>query len=123
MPPPYHVLVADDDAMIRSLVARILVRTYPQVTVREVANGLEALTIYDQQVPDLLITNYNMPGLDGFGLVTTLRTTRQATLPILMISAHPSAEARARACGVTAFLLKPFSLSGLTTTLLTLLPP
>ena len=47
--PPYHVLLADDDAMIRALVARVLVRMYAYVTVRAVANGLDALTIYDQE--------------------------------------------------------------------------
>lgn len=123
MPPPYHVLVADDDDAVRSLVARILVRTYPAVTVWAVKNGVEALTIYDQQTIDLLITNYDMPGLNGFALVGALRQTRSATLPILMLSALETIEPQARALGVTAYLAKPFSIPQLTAILSSLLHP
>jgi CheY-like chemotaxis protein len=120
--PPYHVLVADDDDAIRSLLARILVHTYPTVTVWAVKDGREALDIYDQHQIDLLITNYTMPRLDGLALLATLRQARQATLPILMISASVTIESRARALGVTSFLIKPFSIPQLTAILKALLP-
>jgi CheY-like chemotaxis protein len=120
--PPYHVLVADDDDAIRSLLARVLVHTYPAVTVWAVKDGKEALDIYDQQQPDLLICNYNMPRLDGLALLATLRQSRQATLPILMISASISIQPQARSLGVTDFLVKPFSIPQLTAILTALLP-
>jgi len=121
--PPYHVLVADDDDSIRSLLARILVHTYPSVTVWAVKDGREALDIYDQQQLDLLISNYHMPRLDGLALLQTLRQSRQSTLPILMTSAHVTIEPQARALGVTAFLVKPFSIAQLTALLKARLPP
>lgn len=121
--PPYHVLVADDDDAIRSLLARVLVHTYPTVTVWAVKDGKEALDIYDQQQLDMVISNYNMPRLDGLSLLATLRQSRQATLPILMTSAYTTIESQARSLGVTAFLVKPFSISQLTALLKMLLPP
>jgi CheY-like chemotaxis protein len=121
--PAYHVLVADDDDAIRSLLARILVHTYSSVTVWAVKDGREALDIYDQHPLDLLITNYDMPRLDGLALLATLRQSRQATLPILMVSAHMTIEPQARALGITDFLIKPFSIAHLTAILKVLLPP
>jgi len=121
--PPYHVLVADDDDAIRSLLARILVHTYPTVTVWAVKDGRAALDIYDQHQLDMLISNYNMPRLDGLALLTTLRQARRATLPILMISASITIMPQARALGVTDFLVKPFSIPQLTALLKALLPP
>jgi CheY-like chemotaxis protein len=121
--PPYHILVADDDDDVRALIARILARTFPSVTIWSVKNGLEALDIYDYHPIDLLITNYDMPGLDGIALIATMRQARQATIPILMISASVRIERQARAVGVTDFLLKPFAIPQLTTILKALLPP
>ena len=121
--PPYHVLVADDDDAIRSLLARILVRTYPTMTVWAVKDGRDALEIYDHQQLDLLITDYDMPRLDGLALLATLRHSRQATLPILLVSANTTIAPQAHALGVSAFLTKPFSIPQLTAIITTLLPP
>jgi two-component system copper resistance phosphate regulon response regulator CusR len=63
-----------------------------------------------------------MPRLDGLALLATLRQSRQATLPILMTSAYMTIEPQARVLGVTAFLVKPFSIPQLTAILKALLP-
>src|SRR5262245_30261147 len=69
----YHVIIADDDAAIRSLIARIVARTYDPVTISEVPDGLDALLIYQQQGADLVITNQEMPALSGLSLIERLR--------------------------------------------------
>jgi CheY-like chemotaxis protein len=122
MRPAYHVIIADDDAAIRSLVARIVVRTYDPVAISAVADGLDALIIYQQQGADLVITNHEMPVLSGLSLTERLRVL-SATLPIIMISASPSVEPLARAVGVTAFLVKPFLITQLVQVLTSVLPP
>lgn len=122
MPVAYHVIIADDDATIRSLIARVVARTYALVTISVVPDGRDALRVYQQHGADLVITNYEMPVLSGLSLIEQLRALN-ATLPIIMVSAHPSVEPRARALGATHFLLKPFTITQLLQVLTSVLPP
>jgi CheY-like chemotaxis protein len=121
MPAAYHIVIADDDAAIRSLIARVVARTYDRVTISAVPDGLDALLIYQQGGADLVITNHQMPVLSGLSLIERLRVL-SATLPIIMVSAHPSVEPQARAVGVTHFLLKPFPITELVQLLTSVLP-
>jgi len=123
MLPTYHILIADDDASVRALIARIVARAYPSVTISSVPDGLDALQIYDQRGADLLITNNEMPVLSGLSLIEHMRVLRQATLPIVMVSADTSIEPRAVALGVTRFVAKPFQPVQLAQVLTALLPP
>jgi two-component system response regulator YesN len=118
----YHVIIADDDAAIRSLLARIVARVYDRVIISAVPDGLDALLIYQERGADLVITNQEMPILSGLSLIERLRLL-SATLPIIMVSAHPSVEPQARAVGVTRFLLKPFLVTQLVQILISILPP
>ena len=118
----YHIIIADDDAAIRSVIARVVARTYDPVTISEVPDGLDALLVYQQRGADLVITNQEMPALSGLSLIERLRVL-STTLPILMVSAHPSVEPRARAVGVTAFLVKPFLITQLVQILTSVLSP
>ena len=122
MPAAYHVIIADDDTAIRSLIARVVVRTYPLVRISAVSDGLDALLLFQQMGADLVITNHHMPVLSGLSLTERLRVL-STTLPIIMVSAHPSVESRARAVGVTHFLLKPFLIPQLVHVLTSVLPP
>jgi CheY-like chemotaxis protein len=122
VPAAYHVIIADDDAAIRALIARVVARVYDRVMISAVSDGLDALGIYQQHGADLVITNQEMPILSGLSLIERLRVL-SATLPIIMVSAHQGIEARARAVGVTHFLLKPFHIAQLVQVLTGLLPP
>lgn len=80
------VLVADDESPIRDLVGEVL--TAAGYDVRFAADGLDALDQALTDRPDLVLTDFRMPGLDGVGLVTRLRECDQS-LPIVMMSAAP----------------------------------
>jgi CheY-like chemotaxis protein len=118
----YHVIIADDDAAIRSLITRVVARTYDRVTISSVSDGLDALAIYQQHGADLVITNQEMPILSGLSLIERLRVL-STTLPIIMVSAHQGIESQARAAGATHFLLKPFHIALLVQVLTGVLPP
>jgi CheY-like chemotaxis protein len=118
----YHIIIADDDAAIRSLIVRVVVHTYPRAMTSAVSDGLDALLIYQQHGADLVITNHEMPVLSGLSLIERLRVL-SATLPIIMISAHPSVEPLAQAVGVTAFLAKPFLIAQFVQILTSVLAP
>src|SRR3546814_19089188 len=62
--------------------------------------------------PDMIITDINMPRMDGFGLIDALRSDgRHRDRPILVLSTESSEEkkARARAAGATGWIVKPFA--------------
>ncbi len=109
MHPSYHVIIADDDDTVRSLVARLIVRLYANISITAVSDGVDALMIYGQRGSDMLITNFDMPMMNGIVLTQVLRS-RQATMPIVMLSADDSIEQQALMAGVTHFLLKPFGI-------------
>jgi len=118
----YHVIIADDDAVIRALLARVVAHTYPTVTITVVPDGLDALVAYQQYGADLVITNFDMPVLSGLSLIERLRAISD-TLPIIMVSANPLIEPQARALGVTHFVVKPFTIMQLAQLLTRVLSP
>ena len=122
MPAAYHVIIAEDDVAVRTIVARVVARTYAAVTISTASNGLEALSIYTQRGADLVISNHDMPALSGLALIERLRIL-SATLPIIIISGNPTIEAPARARGATEFLTKPFTIAQLENLLTRVLPP
>jgi CheY-like chemotaxis protein len=122
MTPAYHVIIADDDDGIRAFIARVVVHTYPSVTISAVSDGLAALLIYEQGGAELVITNNAMPVLSGLSLIERLRL-HTATLPIVMVSADATIEQRALALGASRFLVKPFAVAQLAQALTNILPP
>ncbi len=103
------VLVAEDNADLRNFLAGLL---RPHYTVLLVADGTDALMQARTRRPDLVLTDVMMPGLDGFGLLTALRShPATATTPVVMLSARAGEEAAIEglAAGADDYLVKPFS--------------
>jgi CheY-like chemotaxis protein len=105
------VLITDDSKTTQMLVRTTLQRL-PDVQFLAAGNGLEALDVLRAKVVDLLVTDINMPEMDGIALVREVR--KQAafkTLPILIITAKGEEEARGEgmALGANAYILKPIS--------------
>jgi len=103
------VLVADDNADMRSYVSRILSDRY---TVETASSGGEALACILHHPPDLVLSDVMMPGLDGFGLLRELRTRPEtSSLPVILLSARAGEEARIEGldAGASDYLVKPFS--------------
>lgn len=111
----FNILVVDDQQDSRMLVARAL-EEGPYV-VSTAANGPEALRMIREAVPDLVVLDYKMSGMDGLAVVQTLRARSETErLPVLMLTAMTD-EASTRAgfeAGVTDYVTKPFSIPQLT---------
>jgi len=103
------ILVVDDSQVVRLTASRLLERHRYRVVVA--ANGLDATRQIDRHMPDLVVTDVEMPGLDGFGLTRQLRgNPRTAHIPIVMITAADERHrAEATRAGVGLVLGKPFS--------------
>ncbi|MHC5742335.1 MAG: ATP-binding protein [Nostoc sp.] len=107
--PSARILLADDNADMRDYVNRLLSQQYE---VEAVPDGLTALESARGRVPDLVLTDVMMPGLDGFGLLQALRADPQTQkVPIILLSARAGEEARVEGleAGADDYLIKPFS--------------
>jgi PAS domain S-box-containing protein len=104
-----RVLVVDDNADMREYLTRILGE---HVQVEAVADGAAALAVAQERVPDLILSDVMMPGLDGFELLEALRAdSRTKEVPIILLSARAGEEAIVEGlqAGANDYLIKPFS--------------
>ncbi len=102
------VLVVDDEPMARSMLRLILVRAGFEV--REAEDGKAALSEVDRSLPDLMILDIMMPGIDGFEVCERLRADENTnSLPIIMLSAKTDSESVKRGLnlGANKYLTKP----------------
>src|SRR6266852_9419454 len=106
------IVLVDDDRVIQKMVGGFLERRGYQV--RKASDGIEALQLVHDKVPDMVITDVRMPELNGIELTSRLRGNhRTAGVPILMFSemgAPPDALA-GYAVGADDYLPKPFELA------------
>lgn len=102
-----RVLLADDHAMIREGLCRILEETGEMCVVGQADNGLAAVSLAEQTEPDVVILDYAMPKLDGLGAAERIRTLVPKT-KILMLTVHDNIQFAVRAleAGAHGFLLK-----------------
>lgn len=103
------VLAIDDSRTIRMLLTQVLEGAGYDVTCAE--DGVEGVAQYKDMPPDVVITDVNMPNLDGFGVISALRGPGvESTVPILVLTTESSADlkARARDLGATGWIVKPF---------------
>jgi len=103
------ILTVDDSASMRMLLKTSL--TAQGFRIESANDGVEGLERMHQVQPDLLITDINMPKMDGFELIEAVRGVGQFRgTPILVLSTEFSDEkkTRARSAGATGWITKPF---------------
>ena len=108
------VLVVDDSLTVRKITGRLLTREGYIVLVAK--DGIEALEKMRDQVPDVMITDVEMPRMDGFDLTRSVRAEETLKgLPIIMITSRTAEKHRQHAAelGVDVFLGKPYEESEL----------
>ncbi len=103
------VLLVDDSGVMRKIIARALNALWIQDVV-EAADGVEAVAAFgDGEGFDMVLTDWNMPNMNGLELVTALRGAGH-TLPIIMITTETEKGQVLKAiqAGISDYLVKPF---------------
>ena len=114
MSPATRILIVDDVGSVRAVIRKFLA-DLGYCRVSEADDGAVALPLLQSGSFDLLITDWNMPAMDGLTLLRHLRADRRiAHMPALMVTAETRHESRvaAYAAGASGILTKPFSASG-----------
>jgi len=106
-----NILTVDDSRMMRQMLMMTL--SSAGHNVYQAADGVEGLEVLGEHLGfELIITDINMPRLDGFGLIERVRALPQyCATPILVLSTESSdaKKARARAAGASGWIVKPFN--------------
>jgi DNA-binding NarL/FixJ family response regulator len=105
---PIRVVVADDHAVVREGIRRVLDDDPDFIVVGEASTGAEALEIVDQSRPDVVLLDLGMPDIAGLELARRLRESGSSRPRILVLSMHDDSEyvLRAVRAGVDGYLLK-----------------
>jgi CheY-like chemotaxis protein len=106
---PGRILVIDDEQSARALLERVLERAGHKVTVVDTGEkGLEALAV---ESFDLIVTDKNLPGIDGLEVLRLARS-KYPTIQAIVITGFPTPETEtsARELGVFSYVVKPFGI-------------
>jgi two-component system chemotaxis response regulator CheY len=106
----YKVLVVEDSAMMRELIASTC-ESIGSIAVTESASGFEALKVLPREHFDLIITDINMPDINGLELIRFVKSHKAyATTPLFIVSTESSQTdlERGLKLGANEYLPKPF---------------
>lgn len=99
-----RVLVVDDETPARERLKRLLAEIEGVKAIGEAKDGVEAIEVIEQEQPDLVLLDIQMPGLDGFDVIEAL----EEPPPIVFVTAYDEYALRAFEVNALDYLLKPF---------------
>ena len=106
-----HVVIADDDEVLRYLVEQII--GILGWTFDSAVNGIQALHLIERVAPALVISDVRMPGMNGIELLRAIKgNPRLSHIPVVLMSSGDM-ESEARKAGCSAFIAKPFAIDRL----------
>lgn len=106
----HTVLTVDDSRTMRDMLHLAL--SAAGYRVLQAVDGIDGLEMLERETPDVIVTDINMPRLDGFGFIESVRRAPlHRAIPILVLTTESDAEKknRARRAGATGWIVKPFN--------------
>jgi len=103
------IMLVDDSRTIRNIQKKILIEI-GYTDIQEAGDGVEALNLYKESKPDLMLVDWNMPNMNGLTLIQTIRQMDKA-IPLIMCTteAEKSRVLEAVKAGVNNYVVKPFT--------------
>jgi|GEM_PF-3943255 len=107
------ILIVDDELHIRMLIEEIVLSLQPKNSqpweIFLVENGLEAIKIIREESPEIVITDYHMPGMNGMQVIKFIKENKPGTRIILITSNHILTADESLSELIDGFITKPFS--------------
>ena len=107
----HRILIVEDSETMRSLLMATLEDLEGPIKTDEAASGFEALRMLPRERYDLIVTDINMPDINGLELVSFVKRNEQyASIPVIIVSTEGSERDRDKGLelGADAYLVKPF---------------
>lgn len=104
------VLTVDDSRTMRDMLRLALSEAGYRVL--QAVDGVDGLAVLEEEAPDVIVTDINMPRLDGFGFIEGVRRTvlhRATPILVLTTESDGAKKLRAREAGATGWIVKPFN--------------
>lgn len=104
------ILIADDSLVMRSLLVSAI-ESFGEYRIIEAASGFEALRLLPREHVDLILTDINMPDINGLEMISYLRTNpNYERIPVIIISSEGSQKdmERGKQLGANEYVVKPF---------------
>lgn len=107
-----RILVVDDSQTMRMFLFFHLIKLLPGVQLIEAVNGMDAIEKLNRQEVDLILTDMNMPELDGAGVIRAVRQVFKKGTPIILITTKGEHQDRERglALGANGYITKPLNI-------------
>ncbi len=107
------ILLVDDSRTIRNIQKNVL-KQLGHTDVLEAEDGVQALSVFNEQPPDLMLIDWNMPNMDGITLVRKIRESNKS-VPMIMCTteAEKARVLEAVKAGVNNYIVKPFTVESL----------
>jgi len=109
---PRQILLVEDSLTLRGMIRRVLEKYFPEDEIREAEDGRQAMSRMSQKKVDLIITDLEMPGMDGFTFLNHLKNNQLLSRkPVLVFSGNINGALRDEAIKLPnlRFLAKPAS--------------
>ena len=121
--PTFRILMVEDDSTIAHLIAIAMQMLDVPYRLDQAFSAEEGLDLWRAQPYDLLLTDYNLRGMNGLALIETLKQ-QGASVPMVLFTAYdtPRLRKEAEQVGVSAFIPKPFFLDEFVSTARAFLP-
>ncbi|MCX5904374.1 MAG: response regulator transcription factor, partial [Proteobacteria bacterium] len=94
----YHVMLVEDNLIFRQSFRDFLKSRFPEIMINETSDSIEALQKVEEQQPDLIFMDINLPGVNGLALGTMIKRICPS-LPIIILTSYDLAEYREAALG------------------------
>jgi YesN/AraC family two-component response regulator len=105
---PFSILFVEDDHIVRLSISRILAMQFPDATVYTAENGQFGLELYKEHTPEIVITDVNMPVMDGFEMASKIKSINTET-KLIVITGYSDKNylERFSEIGFDDYILKP----------------
>ena len=103
-----RILIVDDEAPARDRLKRLLADIEGVELIGQAEDGVQAVEMIEQEQPDLVLLDIQMPGLDGFGVIKAL----EEPPPLVFVTAYDEYAIRAFEVNALDYLLKPTAANG-----------
>lgn len=114
----FCLLMVEDDPVARTVILRMVERRFPNCVVHEAENGKEGLRLFEEHRPDIVVTDINMPEMDGVAMARAIRELDAgATFIVLTAYGNQRFVDELSAVGYCAYLLKPVNFKELFATI------